>query len=208
MHTVKSFRHSIYIFSMLCSSILYGGNNVADTANTEVVSIEKSYSGLYGGLGIAFKELENEGTSEKFKSTDIGLIAGYRFNLYYAIEARYYASVGDVEYKHGTTDNTNIDDYDSSLDAIGIYLKLSYPIKKIEPYILLGYSNVWMDNLEGEKRNEDDFSYGIGLGYYISDNLEVFIDYAKLYDDKGFGGRAITQTIDTDVWMMGVNYAF
>ncbi len=194
--------------AMLMGSTLIAGGKTTQEVVSDVAPIVAKASHYYLGMGIANKQMENEKTDETFESTDITLLAGYRYNAYVGAEVRYVKELSDVEYSHGSTNNADIDAYDSSFEALGAYLKLSYPIEAFSPYALLGYASTSMDNLEGDSRSEEGFSWGVGATYQLNPNWSLFADYILLYDDKGFNGRAVNETITIDTFALGVHYAF
>ena len=196
---------TIYIFM---GSSLYAGGETTQEIVSKVTPIVTQISHYYIGMGVGNKQMEDEQTDETFESTDITLLAGYRYNTYIGAEVRYSKELSDVEYNHGNTNNSDIDDYDSSFESIGTYLKLSYPIKSFSAYGLLGYAYTTMDNLSGDSRSADGFSWGIGTNYQINSNWNIFVDYIVLYDDTGFDGRAMNDDITIDTFTLGVNYAF
>jgi hypothetical protein len=60
----------------------------------------------------------------------------------------------------------------------------------------------------GASRSENSFQYGIGILYNYSEHFKLFVDYVKLYHDKGFDNRAIDRTIDVDCITFGGIYEF
>jgi len=194
--------------AMLMGSTLIAGGKTTQEVVSDVAPIVAKPSHYYLGMGVANKQMNDEKTDETFESTDITLLAGYRYNAYVGAEVRYAKEISDVEYSHGSTNNADNDAYDSSFEALGAYLKLSYPIEAFSPYALLGYASTSMDNLEGDSRSEEGFSWGVGATYQLNPNWSLFADYILLYDDKGFDGRATADTLTIDTFTLGVHYAF
>ncbi len=203
------------IVSMIAlSSLSFAGGKIVDPAPTEVLPIFADDSAFYIGLGLSGLSLRNDFTDEEFSSLGVMLQAGYQFNQYIAIEGRYTLSVGDVEYDHGTTLNSNYDDYPTDFTNIGIYAKGMYPIGDFVPYVLLGYGEVTLTDLPlggagiSADRSESGFQWGLGAGYNFTENISGFVDYVRLYDDTGFDYRATTVDVASDVWTLGVSYKF
>ena len=49
---------------------------------------------------------------------------------------------------------------------------------------------------------------GVVLSYKLSKHLKVFADYSRLYNGKGFSGRAKIKNTHADLAIIGVSYAF
>ena len=122
------------------------------------------------------------------------LLAGYNINPYFAIEGRYNATVGDLNVDNGTTDT----DVDADLSNMGLYIKPMYPITNFNLYALLGYGEV-----ELEDETENGFQWGLGASYSVNENIAVFTDYTRLYDDSDDGADVVV-----DAFTVGLNYKF
>jgi opacity protein-like surface antigen len=83
-----------------------------------------------------------------------------------------------------------------------------YPIGDFSVYALLGYGGVSLSNLENGDAYESGFQWGLGAGYAFTENISVFADYVKLYDDTGFDYRAQNANVDSDTWTIGLSYKF
>ncbi len=171
-------------------------------------------SNFYIGLGGSNLKLKNDHTNESFKAKGLMLQAGYSINSYLTLEARYAHHVGDVEYDHGSDHRVNagadIKDYSTDFTNIALYLKPSYSYEKVTLYGLLGYGEVELTNipLGGVDRAEDGFQWGVGVAYEVYENLSLFVDYVRLYDDKGFNYRATNSNIKVDALTVGMSYRF
>ena len=171
----------------------------------------KDYNGLFPGNNLgagASLDLWD------WDHSDIMLQAGYNFNDYIAIEARYWIGLSDTN----VFLNTNVD---TSVDAFGIYVKPQYTFDAFRIYALLGYgttdyqfdvsNNAWKNSFATD--NDDGFSWGLGASYAFTDNVSVFIDYVSIYNDNKDYADASTgldinldRTVDT--WNFGVTYNF
>ena len=209
----------ICVGSVLCmASMAYAGSKELCRATSPVVSIAvpKSASkvtgsddfGFYVGLGLGWMRLKDNFTREFFKTYPVGLLVGYRINRYISLEARYIRDVRKVRYQRGITSNPNYDDYPTIFSNKGIYLKPSYRWGGVEGYALLGYGELFFSNIKGAKRYESSLQWGGGLSYNVADHFELFADYTRLYDGKGFGGRARKKQTHADAILAGVVYVF
>lgn len=198
------------------SSVGFAGGNITMPESVPDVVVEPvvDASPFYVGLGLSNMKLHDDFTKEEFSSMGVMLQAGYQFNKYFALEGRYTRNVGDVEYDHGNTINPDYDDYPTDFSNIGIYLKPMYPIESFNVYALLGYGQVELTNIPlggagiSADRAEDGFQWGLGASYDVTDDIALFVDYVKFYDDDGFDYRAREVNVNSDAWTFGVSYKF
>ena len=178
-----------------------------DFIKAEPISIAAvDNSAFYIGAAVGQGYVNNDPSEEEMTSTTVMLQSGYMFNEYIAIEGRY--SFGfNMDYDPGLTRNSR-DDYDGDFSAWGIYAKPMYPIGDFSLYALLGYGGVGLDSLELGDAYEDGFQWGLGASYTFEENIVVFADYIKLYDDEGFDYRATLEAVDSDTWNVGMYYKF
>jgi len=130
----------------------------------------------------------------------LGMIAGYQYNKYLALETR--VSVGTEGYSsfYGTPDSRE-GEYKEDIDTqASLFIKASYPIlESVNIYGLAGYSNTKLEirglgqvndsnsNIIGNypfkiTETKSGFSYGFGLTYKINEQFNIFIDYQVLPD--------------------------
>ena len=151
--------------------------------------------GLYLGGGFTYSKAEcecapiylsNGVRNPKFTANTKGvnLKAGYDFNEYIGIEAKYlYTPWGDE---------------DRTLKHYGLYLKPSYPItESLDIYALLGYGKTECESL---KDSQKGFGWGVGASYNFGkrvagkkEGLGVYVEYLRPL--KKTGNKKIT--IDT-----------
>jgi len=170
------------------SNIAFAGKNVAIA---EVAPVAVSEGAFYIGAGYSI--LGGEYTDD-YPGALVGgdidgdaflLLAGYRFNQYFALEGRY-THMGDV-----TVNEVNpTDGYNAAL-----YLKAILPAGDFSLYGLVGYGTTDLDN---GLIDDSDFQWGLGASYAFTENLSVFADYTLLYDETEAGGMGdITKKLDT-----------
>ena len=156
--------------------------------------------------------------------SEIMLLAGYKINDFVAVEGRYWFGIEDTI--AGDIANIgNLVDFDSSVDAWGIYVKPMYPVSEaFNIYALLGYASAEYDvaatsgntTVDWNSDSVDGFSWGLGAEYAFSNNVAIFVDYAVIYDDEtdhvvtGPNGvaRAATWENEIDTINFGVTYQF
>jgi len=154
--------------------------------------------------------------------TVAGLIAGYKYNDFFALETRLakgksgYTSIYD-------NPNSPYGSYNEDIDSqLSILIKASYPVfDSVKVYALAGYSKTKLDitglsqindangNITGDypfKHSEitDGFSYGLGFNYQITEQFNVFMDYQVLPDFEP--ARYYSNSWQSTT--IGVNYAF
>jgi len=199
---------------LLLSQLVYGGGDIAPVSEpvAEVVTVDDS--GVYLGLGMSYMALKNDFSKEEFSSKGVMFQAGYQFNKYVAVEGRYTKNVGNLEYDHGISMNPDYSDYPGDFSNVAVYVKPMYAFDDFSVYALLGYGEVTLTDLPHPStagsvdRAEDGFQWGLGASYTFMDNVSVFVDYVKVYDDKGFDYRAQKADIDSELWTLGVSYRF
>ena len=203
---------------MAMSSLGVAGGSIlnVEPAVEPVIAVEEDTGEtFYAGTGYASMNMNIEGTEpinavaypplsgETDLSTHaLTLLAGYHFNHYLAVEGRYTLSLGDLDIENDGREG----DIDADLSNLALYLKPMYPIGGLRIYGLLGYGQVTLD--DGEAYKESGFQWGIGAAYNINDAIGVFVDYTRLYDDKGFDTIWGEQDVVVDVVNVGVTYAF
>ncbi len=188
------------------SGLAYAGGDVAPVEEPVVVPVV-DHSAFYVGLGFGQASVNDNPTAEEITSTMLMLQAGYQYNDYVALEGR--LSFGfNTDYSPGNTANL-AGDYDNDITSWGLYVKPMYPVTDaFDIYALLGYGGVQLGNLENGDAYVDGFQWGLGAQYEVMENVLIFADYVKLYDDTGFDYRAKLEAVDSDAWTLGVSYRF
>ena len=165
-----------------------------------------SYSGTYS------EDLSALQVAEMIPEADLSansvlFLAGYKYNQYLGLEARYTMNVGDLDYDGD--DAAEMEDGDMS--NIGIYVKGMYPVTEaLDVYALLGYGQVTIDTELTGDLSESGFQWGLGASYAVTENIGVFADYTRLYDDTGFDGLLDVEGVDiaVDSINVGMTYTF
>ena len=162
-----------------------------------------SKSKFYAGLGYSCLNMGLD--TPDWEATAMGAIsatAGYNLNSFLAIEARYTASLGDINTK---TWNTDVDE-SWDMSNIGLYVKPQFTMNRFKVYGLIGYGQTTFDN--GTSYAENGIQYGGGLSAMIGKNVDIYIDYRRLYDDTDFDGFAPGKDAAVNSFTVGVNYHF
>jgi len=176
------------------STFAIAGGDIAPVEPAVEVEAPIDNSSFYVGLGYSYINMEKEWArlgTEAVTEDAVTLLAGYNFNKYVALEGRYTLGIGDL-------DSDMDGDIDGDLSNIGIYLKPMYPFGGMTVYGLLGYGQVTLEetpySVDG---SESGFQWGLGASVAVNDNVGIFVDYTRLYDDTGgfnsmFDGTPIT----------------
>ena len=205
------------IFSLVAtaalSSVAFAGKNVAPVPTPPVPIPQKPAPaapaalpplGLYIGGGLTYARTSckcpslktSRGTTSKYSSADtygVNLKAGYSFNEYLAIEAKYlYTPWGDE---------------DKTLKHYGIYLKPTASIdSNWDAYALLGYGKTKCETLNDTKKG---FAWGLGAEYTLNkkkdglkNGLGIYAEYLRPIKKNG------SQKITTDTVSGGIAYHF
>jgi len=195
----------IAILMPLFSSFLLFGGSSLELPKSEPIAvkdntIEKAY---YLRVGYSYYKHKNLSFDEKLSSSSIAFALGYSFSNYFACEFRYTQSK-KIKYK-------SLDEYkllDSKFYNLSLLTKLSYPIYNFKPYLLFGIGRNKITNLVDANRVEYSFEYGAGVEYKINKNLSVFADYLRVYNKKGFDGRAMQDRQRVTLMTTGIIYKF
>ncbi|MBA6293788.1 porin family protein [Colwellia sp. MB3u-70] len=151
-----------------------------------------------------------------------GLIAGYQYNQYLALETRLSTGTSGYSSFYGTPEAPR-GEYKEDIDTqVSLLIKASYPLfESFNLYGLVGYTNTQLE-ISGLGQNNDsngnvigdyDFesthsehglSYGIGLNYQLNKQFNIFIDYQILPDYE----PTPTYTESSSSTTIGVNYYF
>ncbi len=199
---MKKFNLSLAAVVAMSTFAIAGGDiapidPVIDEPTVEA-PVVPSIGSFYLGLAYSYMNVNKQEIGGPVEIDTSGnaytLLAGYNINPYFAIEGRYSATVGDLNVDNGTTDT----DVDADLSNMGLYIKPMYPITNFNLYALLGYGEV-----ELEDDTESGFQWGLGASYSVNENIAVFTDYTRLYDDSDDG-----EDIVVDAFTVGLNYKF
>lgn len=195
---------------LLTSTLAIAGGKLVVPPTTEIETIPEPIepivdaSGPYLGLGYSCLHLDFDIPDLDARAmTAISVAAGYDFNKYFAVEGRYTASIGDIEAETilGT------EDMDWDMSNIALYLKPKYTIDSFTVYGLLGFGEVTYDDGD-TSYSEAGFQYGVGIGVMATDNIDVYVDYRRLYDDEEFDGLSENKDVTANSFTVGVNYHF
>lgn len=201
MNTIKLSLVALLLTSTLA---IAGGKNGAVPESNVIQIVEPELSGFYAGLGYSCLQMDlDEPTDIDIRAmTAISINAGYNFNKYFAIEGRYSVSLGDLDVDTMNTERSEAWD----MSNIGLYLKPQYSIDSFTLYGLLGYGQFTLDN--DSSYSVDGFQYGAGISMMATDNIDIYIDYRRLYDDEDFDGLSINEVVTANSYTVGVNYHF
>lgn len=195
------------VVAVFSTTVAFAGGDVAPVQpyiEVPTVTVEESneLTGFYAGLAYSCAQLTQDTPDETHMGSGISASVGYNFNEYLAVEARYTTTLGDLAYKTWNID----EDRTGDISNIGIYLKPQMNIGSLGLYGLVGYGQTTFDN--GTSYSEDGIQYGAGLSMTATDNVQLFVDYRRLYDDSGFDGLAIDRDVAANSWSLGANYNF
>ena len=176
---MKKITMSIVAFFAMNTMAFAGGDISPVEPEITIPEMTESTGSFYVGAGYSYMNLD---AGTEHDGDAVLLLAGYNFNQYFAVEVRY----------AGLTD---------CLENYALYVKPMYPIGDVAVYGLLGYGETTYDN--GVSSSEDDFQWGLGANYTVTEQIGVFADYTNLFDDTVAG---VDQTVDSV--NVGVTYKF
>ena len=172
------------------SSFAVAGGDIAPVEEPMVVEVDNSAFYIGVGYGYFDQNMDNNGitgVNVETETDNVLLQAGYQFNEYIAVEGRYWIGVGDATYS--SNQNAFSGDVSGDYSSWGIYVKPMYPVTDaFNIYALLGYASTSLDadqNGANWDWDTDEFSWGLGAEYGITENVFIFADYVNLgYPDS------------------------
>ena len=143
-------------------------------------------------------------TGERISDTLPMVQIGYRWNRWLESDLYLSASVRNVRYHSGSATST----LSSHFRYQGLYLRASYPLGTLSPYLLAGIGRTTLTNLAGRDRTVVRPGWGAGVSYRLGDHLSIDLSYLRHYDGQGFDGRAQKDTMRAQSVQASLRYRF
>jgi opacity protein-like surface antigen len=151
--------------------------------------------GIYGEVGytsLKVKFSDDDGQKYSASPSAIRLIVGTALHPNFAVEGMLAFGAGK-DTLSGTTEKVKLN------NAFGIYVKPKMNLTaELELFGRFGYARSKV-SVGGEKDSEGDVSYGLGLGYALSKQTSINVDYMSYYKKDG---------VKVDGFTFGVGYKF
>ncbi len=166
----------------------------------DVVMLNDSiqYEGFYAGGALSHMTMYENVAASSYAFT---LLAGYYFNQYFGLEARYTRSIGGMDVTPPAAANV------ASMENYGLYAKPMYSITTgLALYGLAGYGRSSYDK-NGVSYKKSAFQWGLGAKYELSNGVGLFIDYIKMYSGKNYDGITGLD-VQFDGMNVGATYTF
>ena len=163
-----------------------------------VIVDEVKYDGFYITAGLGNMRMSENIT---LNGTALTFMAGYYFNKYVGVEARYSQTINDLDLDSARP----IISVDDKLSNVGLYVKPMYTLTTgFSFYGLAGYG--WSRYETSVKTHEEDgLQMGIGAKYELTNGVGIFIDYLDIYDDDNYD---MIQTPDVSMNSLTVGAAY
>lgn len=209
------------IFAM--GTFAVAGGDIAPVEPVVEEPVIESTGQFYLGIGYGYFDQ----TMDDIATTQYGLVnietetdnvllqVGYQFNEYIAVEGRYWIAAGDASWTISDSRIGLTNDYSGDYSSWGIYVKPMYPVTdSFNVYALLGYASTSLDADTNDNFywDTDDFSWGVGAEFGVTDNIFVFADYVNLgYPDSATWdptGEEFDVDGDLYTFNVGVTYKF
>lgn len=201
-----SFIKTTTLMFLFATLSLFGGNSIKLPKSKPIAVISQNESlikNCYIAIAYSYYKHKNLTIYEKLNANALSFTLGYEFNNYFAIELRYLKSK-NIDYK-SLTQNKKIR---SKFSNLSLFSKITYPIREFKPYILIGYGKNKITNLANYDRVEYSFEYGGGFEYKINQKVSLFTDYTRVYNKRGFDGRAKQDKQKINLITTGLIYRF
>ncbi len=226
---MKKFNLSLVAVLAMSTFAVAGGDIAPVEPVVETPVIEEASTGAFY-IGMGYSAMYSDVTNIRFNDGydalkhdvehDTGAImldAGYKFNDYFAVEARYWIGFSDDSVSFNNDDYTfHGDVLDSDSDAWGVYAKPMYPVTDaFDIYGLLGYGSASLNDGAFNK-DVEGISWGVGAAYSFTESFSVFLDYVAFTEDTltnnsfahVIGIEDTTYDHSFDTINFGLNYQF
>ena len=170
--------------------------------SSDVVSVVSPWSIEVGAMHM---RLRNRDSGEQISDTLPMVQIGYRWSRYAAATLYLSASLRDVRYRKGSATSIALP---SLFRYQGLYLRASYPLGSLSPYLLAGIGRTTLTKLVGQDRVSVSPGWGVGVSYRVNNRLSCDLSYLRHYEAKGFDGRATADRVRIDSVQVGVRYHF
>jgi OOP family OmpA-OmpF porin len=163
----------------LTSSVNAGGKFVSPAiAAVEPIPVQQSPVPIYLGIGLAAAGVSRDcpcAADDRLKDMTYGVVfrAGWDFNQYFGIEARYIRASLEKDF--------------STTTHYGLYLKPQYPVtNQMNVYGLLGYGHTEIEgcSYSNGTLKVDGISYGAGIEYDLTSDDDLG-EYDRAFDGQG-----------------------
>ena len=205
---MKKIVNSMALLTVASSLVIAGGDfsealePVVNIPEQEIVVIEDEvkYDGFYVGAGLGNMRMSENIT---LNGVALTLMAGYYFNQYVGVEARYSQTINDLDIDSARP----VLSVEDELSNVGLYVKPMYALTTgFSLYGLAGYG--WSTYETSVKTYEEDgFQWGLGAKYELANGVGLFIDYLDIYDDDNYD-EIMTQDVSMNSVTVGAAYTF
>ncbi len=155
--------------------------------------------GAYSFQNISFKDIDAH------KVDTLGVIAGYKIDDIFSLEYRLNTGISNDSFPLPVPSNFS-NEFEYEIDyQMSILAKATYQIgRNFDVYALAGFSttknhmkffgssydfqgNVISNSTSNYSKNTNGFTYGLGLAYQLTKQLNIFLDYQVLPDIDSMG---------------------
>jgi opacity protein-like surface antigen len=205
---MKKIVGSIAVLAITSNMLMAGGDFTTPvepeinmpTQDVVILEDDVKYDGFYAGMGANHMRMSEAVTSSGYGIT---LMAGYYFNKYVGVEARYMTTVSDLDLECSRPIVTTSD----TLSNVGLYIKPMYAVTTgFSLYGLAGYGQSTYEK-NGVDFEEEGFQWGLGAKYELANGVGLFVDYLDMYDDDNFDGMNV-EDVQFGATTVGATYTF
>jgi len=203
---MKKLVNTVALLAVSGNMLMAGGDFVAvepeiNVPAKEVVVLNDTvkYDGFYAGGALGNIRMNENIVAGSYA---FSLLAGYYFNQYFGVEARYTQSIGGITVTPPASASIK------SMKNYGIYAKPLYSITTgLALYGLAGYgkSSYKKNNITF---NHSGLQWGLGAKYELSNGVGFFVDYLQMYRGTKYSTLPLTNKAVLDSMSVGATYTF
>ncbi len=154
--------------------------------------------GFFVGGGVSAVDVDDSPSFGSSDSTMGEIFAGYKYNPWLGAEVRYGMGTGKEE-----LDIDGLESDDKLMLDIDNYSAVYYRAEAVNQtgrfYALLGYADIDFaveTNGVSTDFSDNDFSWGLGLGFILDEHLNLNFEYRDLVEVEQYNFTTITATLD------------
>ena len=202
---MKKIVSSVALLALSGNILMAGGDMVAvepeiNIPVQDIVMLEDNvkYDGFYAGGAVSHMRMNENVAASSYAFT---LLAGYYFNKYFGLEARYTQTFGGMDVTPPASANVD------TMKNYGLYAKPMYSVTTgLALYGLVGYGKSSYDK-NNVTYSDSGLQWGLGAKYELSNGVGLFVDYIQMYSGSDYD-NLVASDVQFDGMNVGATYTF